>query len=61
METPTGMEAFWTAALAAITPDKLWGVLTAAIGMIAVIFVFVFGYRLVRKLFKGGSKGNLRV
>lgn len=59
--TATGMEAFWTAVTTNITPDKLWGVLTGAVAFIAVAVVFTFGYRLVKKLLKGISKGKTNV
>lgn len=57
----TGMEAFWTAVLAAISPDKLWAVFAGAVGFIAVAVIFTFGYRLARKLLKGISKGKTGV
>lgn len=59
--TPTAMEAFWTAVTTNISPDKLWAVLTGAVGFIAVAVVFTFGYRLVKKLVKGISKGKTNV
>ena len=59
--TVTGMEAFWTAVLAAITPDKLWAVFTGAVGFIAVAVIFTFGYRMARKLLKGISSGTTGV
>ena len=59
--TATGMEAFWTAVTSNITPDKLWAVLTGAVAFIAAAVVFTFGYRLVKKLLKGISKGKTNV
>lgn len=54
----TGMAAFWTALQGAITAEQLWGILAGAVGFMAIAVLFSFGYRLVRKLVKGISKGK---
>lgn len=59
--TVTGMESFWTAVTTNITADKLWAVLAGAVSFIAIAVIFTFGYRLVRKLLKGISKGKTNV
>lgn len=61
MEDPTGMSAFWSALVSAISADQLWGVLAGAIGFIAIAVLFAFGYRLVRRLTSGVSRGKSKV
>lgn len=56
----TGMAAFWTALQAAVTADGLWGVLAGAVGFIGIAVLFAFGYRLVRRLVGGISKGKTK-
>lgn len=60
MEDPTGMQAFWTSLQSSVTADALWGVLAGAIGFIAIAVLFSFGYRLVRRLVGGISKGKTK-
>lgn len=60
MEDPTGMAAFWTSLQSSVSADQLWGVLAGAIGFIAVAVLFSFGYRLVRRLVGGISKGKTK-
>lgn len=56
----TGMAAFWTALQSAVTADGLWGVLAGAVGFIGIAVLFAFGYRLVRRLVGGISKGKTK-
>lgn len=56
----TGMAAFWTALTSGISADQLWGVLAGAVGFIAIAVLFSFGYRLVRRLVGGISKGKTK-
>lgn len=56
----TGMAAFWTALQGAVTADGLWGVLAGAVGFIGIAVLFAFGYRLVRRLVGGISKGKTK-
>lgn len=44
----------------AITSSKLWTEVSAAAPLILTIFVFAFGYYIIRKVLKGGAKGKLR-
>lgn len=60
MEDPTGMAAFWTSLQSSVSADQLWGVLAGAIGFIAIAVLFSFGYRLVRRLVGGISKGKTK-
>lgn len=60
MEDPTGMTAFWTAIQSAISADALWGVLAGAVGFISIAVLFAFGYRLVRRLVSGISRGKVK-
>lgn len=60
MENPTGMAAFWTSLQSSVSADQLWGVLAGAIGFIAIAVLFSFGYRLVRRLVGGISKGKTK-
>lgn len=56
----TGMSAFWTALQTSISADQLWGVLAGAVGFIAIAVLFSFGYRMVRRLTSGVSKGKTK-
>lgn len=55
----SGMITALTAAEGGITSANLWAEATAAAPLIIGIFIFAFGYRLVRKLLKSGSKGKV--
>lgn len=57
----TGMAAFITALQANLTSAALWGELAAAGGFIGLMVVFAFGYRIVRRLVNGVSKGKARI
>lgn len=41
-----------------ITSAKLWADVATAAPLIVLIFGFVFGYHVVRKVLKRGSKGS---
>lgn len=60
METETGMQAFVTALTGSngISADALWGAVTAVAGLIVIGVLFAFGYRMVKKVLKGISKGK---
>lgn len=57
------MAGFITAITGAdgITSANLWAQITPAGGFIAAIVIFAFGYRIVRKLISGASKGRAKV
>lgn len=59
--TETGMGAFLTALQTNLTSANLWGELTAAGAFIGLMVVFAFGYRIIRKLVNGVSKGKARI
>lgn len=42
-----------------ITSSALWGEVANAAPLIIGIFIFAFGYRVVKKVLKSGSKGKL--
>lgn len=44
-----------------ITSSNLWTEVTAAAPLIIGIFIFAFGYRVVKKVIKGGAKGKVNV
>lgn len=44
-----------------VTSANLWAQITAAAGFLAAIVIFAFGYRIVRKMIKGVSKGKANV
>lgn len=44
-----------------ITSANLWTEVTSAAPLIIGIFIFAFGYYVVRKVVKGGSKGKLKM
>lgn len=52
----TGMSAFITALTTGITSDTLWAEITKAAPFIIVMFVVAVGYRVLRRVIKGGSK-----
>lgn len=52
----TGMGAFIDALTKGITSDILWTEIAKIAPFIIVIFVVAVGYRIARKLIKGGSK-----
>lgn len=53
---PTGMADFITQLTTGITSDTLWTEITKAAPFIITIFVVAVGYRILRKVLKGGSK-----
>lgn len=61
MEVPTGMAGFITALQTNLTSANLWSELTAAGAFIGLMVVFAFGYRVIRKVIKGTSKGKANV
>lgn len=58
-----GMSGFVTALTGTdgITSSNLWTEVTSASPLIIGIFIFAFGYYVVRKVVKGGSKGKLKM
>lgn len=54
------MEDFITALVAGITPTALWGALAEAVPFIVVVVLVAFGYRIVRRLVSGVSKGKAK-
>lgn len=61
MNNPTGMAGFITALQTTLTSADLWTELTAAAAFIGLMVIFAFGYRVVRKLIKGTSKGKANI
>ena len=61
MNEPTGMAAFITALQTNLTSANLWGELAAAGAFIGLMVVFAFGYRIVKRLVNGVSKGKARI
>lgn len=45
----------------AITSSTLWGEVATAAPLIITIFVFAFGYKVLKRVLKSGSKGKLNV
>lgn len=44
-----------------ITSANLWAQITPAGGFLAALVIFAFGYRVIRRLISGASKGRARV
>lgn len=42
-----------------ISSDALWAEATKAAPLIVIIFIFAFGYRILKKALKSGSKGKV--
>lgn len=50
-----------TSAETGISSAKLWTEVSGAVPFIAIIFVFAFGYHILRKVLKSGSKGKVNL
>lgn len=50
-----------TSSTTGITSGSLWTEAANAVPLIVGIFVFAFGYRIVKKLLKGGVKGKVNI
>lgn len=61
MNEATGMAAFISALTTGITSDTIWTEITKAAPFVITIFVVAIGYRVLRKLLKGGSKLKVNV
>ena len=59
--TATGMGAFIEALQTNLTSANLWQELAAAGAFIGLMVVFAFGYRIVRRLVNGVSKGKAKI
>ena len=57
----SGMVSALTNSTTGITSGTLWTEVTAAAPLIVGIFIFAFGYRVVRKVLKSGSKAKVNV
>lgn len=55
------MQAFITALTTAVTSNTLWATVTDAAPMITVAVLFSFGYRVLRHVIAGVSKGKARI
>lgn len=44
-----------------ITADTLWTDVASLVPFIVIVFGFAFGYRLLRKALKSGSKGKVNI
>lgn len=44
-----------------VTSANLWSQITASAGFLGAVVIFAFGYRVVRKIVKGVSKGKANV
>lgn len=44
-----------------LSSTEMWADVTAAVPFIVLIFTFAFGYRILRKLLKSGSKGKVNM
>lgn len=44
-----------------LTSSTLWSEVTAAAPLIILIFTFVFGYRVVKKILKKGARGSFGI
>lgn len=62
METTVGMSDFITALTTneGITASNLWGAITPVAGTIAIVVMFAFSYRVLRRLVGGVSRGKAK-
>lgn len=58
---PTGMQAFITQLQTNLSSANLWGELTGVAAFLGLMVVFAFGYRIVRRLINGVSKGKAKI
>lgn len=56
-----GMDAWVGAFQATWNSASMWTELTAAAGLIGLVVVFAFGYRIVRRLVSGASRGKAKI
>lgn len=54
------MEAFVTELTTSLTPTAFWGMLSDVAPLITVLVLIAFGYRVVRRLVSGASKGKAK-
>lgn len=57
----TGMQAFITQLQTNLSSANLWGELTGVAAFLGLMVVFAFGYRIVRRLINGVSKGKAKI
>lgn len=55
------MQAFITALQTNLTSANLWTELTGVAAFLGLMVVFAFGYRIVRRLINGVSKGKAKI
>lgn len=55
------MNTFITALQTELSSANLWGELAAAGAFIGLMVVFAFGYRIVRRMVNGVSKGKAKI
>lgn len=56
-----GMVAAITDASTGITSANLWTEATNFAPVIVVLFIFAFGYRILRRLLSGGKNGKVKI
>lgn len=61
MNESAGMSSFITQLTTGITSDTIWTEIAKAAPFIITIFVVAIGYRVLRKVLKGGSKLKVNV
>lgn len=55
------MTGFIEALSSTMTPDALWQALVGVAALIGTMVLFAFGYRVVRRLVQGVSKGKAKM
>lgn len=60
-ETASGMAGFISALTTGITSDTIWTEITKAAPFLITVFVVAVGYRVLRKVVKGGSKLKVNI
>lgn len=61
MRTAGGMSDWISAFQGTWNSAAMWNELTAAAALIGLVVVFAFGYRIVRRVVSGASKGKARI
>lgn len=44
-----------------VTSANLWAQVTPAAGFLAALVIFAFGYRVIRKIISGASRGRAKI
>ena len=61
MENVTSMDTVVSSLTTTLSSANLWGTVGSAVPLIGVVVLFALGFRIVKKLLNGESKGKVKV